>query len=303
MNVEIAICTWNRAELLGGTLASISRLVLPADVSLRVIVVNNGSTDDTDSVARSFSKSLDLQIEHEPQQGHTFARNRAIAVAAGQLLIWTDDDVVVDPHWVAAYANAARHSQFDFWGGKILPSFLPQQPAWIAENWESLRGCFAFRDLGDVEVEFEPNRLPYGANFAIRTELQKRFPFNVRLGRRGPQVVGEDEIDMLQRVCSAGHRGQWVPASRLQHVITAERASFEYVHDYFVGQGRRIFQDGSGWSTNANRLWWQWRWQAFLFWLTRRYAKSPAYVAHLIRSGLAEGQYRAAIAANAMKSQ
>ena len=302
MNIDIAICTWNRASLLRDTLRSIANVSIPTGVFVRTIVVDNNSTDKTVQVVKDIatdakhhdnSSQFFIELFTEPNQGHTFSRNRAVAVADSDLMLWTDDDVIVDPNWVHAYLAAAENSQEVFWGGKIVPKFDPEKPAWISENWVNLKGCFAARDLGNQPIALTSDRLPYGANYAIRTEIQKQYLYDNQLGRRKNILLGEDEIDLFRRLLAAGYAGSWVPESRLEHVITGDRASENYVRKYFIGQGRALVARGESWSQSRRKLFWQAVYEFAVYRFKRQWAKSPAWVAHLIRSGLAEGQYSA----------
>lgn len=302
MKIDVAICTWNRAALLSRTLESIKRATIPAGTQVRIIVVNNNSTDETSNVVTRFSESvqsgnescsLSVELVDEVRQGHTFSRNRAVSVADGDLMLWTDDDVLVDANWFVSYADAAYHSEHVFWGGKIVPKFEPDEPDWIAENWEALKGCFAARDLGSQPIELGESKLPYGANFAIRTAIQKKFLYNTELGRRENAVLGEDEIDLFKRLIHNKFSGGWVPESRVQHLITHERASEKFVRSYFIGQGRAMVARGEPWTKNHRSLYWQLAAEFAKYRFKRHWAKSPAWLAHLIRSGLAEGQYSA----------
>lgn len=295
MHVEIAICTWNRAESLRRTLTSIAAAHCPTWIRLGVIVVDNGSTDGTAEVLDQYRSRMNLRWEREGQAGHTFARNRAVELAQGDLLLWTDDDVDVDSGWIEAYAAAAADVQIDFWGGPIRPRLEPASPAWIEASWPALQGCFAARDLGEWPIPLSPTELPYGANFAIRTSVQKAHPFDVTLGRRRNEVLGDDELEMMRGLLAEGHRGRWVPTARVDHVIPPERATRRYVRDYFVGQGRRLFASGQAWTDRPRGLWWHWQKERWLYALTCWTRPSPTSTAHLIRSGLAEGQYRASL--------
>src|SRR5204862_6920845 len=110
VSVSVVICTWNRAGLLDQTLARMRELHVPAGLAWELLVVNNNCTDDTDAVVARHAPHLPLRVVHEPKQGHSNARNRGVAEARGELVLWTDDDVQVDPGWLAALADgAARH--------------------------------------------------------------------------------------------------------------------------------------------------------------------------------------------------
>src|SRR5437763_8482181 len=100
MLVTIAICTYNRAESLRRTLASLADMRAPDGISWELIIINNNATDDTDTVIDSFVDRLPIRREFEIRQGQSHARNRAIDVANGDYVIWTDDDVIVDVGWL-----------------------------------------------------------------------------------------------------------------------------------------------------------------------------------------------------------
>ena len=116
-----------------------------------------------------------LQLFHcgrllEPEQGHSNARNCAIGAAEGELLIWTDDDVLVDENWLAAYAAAARdHVEAIYFGGPIDPWFEGEVPFWIERHWDRVKGVFVIRDYGSAIRRFEGKESPAGANMAFRT--------------------------------------------------------------------------------------------------------------------------------------
>ena len=129
MELSIAICTWNRAELLDRTLDTFEKLELPAGLDWELLVVNNGSSDDTDEVIARRGRHLPLRRLCEPRPGLSHARNLAATEARGELVVWTDDDVSVDPHWAAAYWSAARrYPEASFFGGTIDPWFESDPP-------------------------------------------------------------------------------------------------------------------------------------------------------------------------------
>ncbi len=289
-SVEVAICTWNRADLLGPTLASVLATQVPDGWQRRLIVVDNNSTDATPQLIKSFCKThTELVPLVETKQGHSRARNCAVSHSRGDLIVWTDDDVEVPGDWLIRYIEAAESNpNQSFWGAAIKPHFVAGKPDWIAENWEAVSGCFAERELGQQPVRFKKELLPYGANFALRGDLQRAFPFNTNYGRSGTALMGEDELDLMRRLIDAGNAGAWVPNNAIQHIIPVDRATTRYVWRYFVGQGRRL---GLRESNRAWKLRVATHWHALRYRLAKRlHAPSPAWFAHLARWGLAQGR-------------
>ncbi|MGI9496177.1 MAG: glycosyltransferase [Mariniblastus sp.] len=297
-HVDIAICTWNRRAMLANALASLCQLRIPAGVTVNVIVVDNNSTDGTAEFLQQFASTtgdrISIKVLMESQQGHAVCRNRAIESASGDLMLWTDDDIIASEDWLSRYLEfVSDDPDSSFWGSVIEPEFPGGMPTWISENWNELKGCFADRNLGEESLSFNEGRLPYGANFGILTEVQKKYPFNSLLGRRGDAVMGEDEFDLFRRLLDDGYSGAWLPQAKIRHQIPESRSSQEYVYDYFVGQGRALVANNRGWHQELGKMKAESQSELRKYKLKRLFRKSKVWVSHLIRSGLARGQWEA----------
>lgn len=239
MDVTVAICTWNRASLLDQTLARLRALAIPDGVDWEVLVVDNGSSDETAAVVARRARGLPLRCTREERRGLSHARNRAAAEARGELILWTDDDVQVDTHWLAAHASAARElAQVDFFGGPILPWFDGEPPAWVAASLPIIGSAFALCDLGPSRAPLTAQLLPYGANFAVRTAVQRRHRFDPALGRVGGELLSGDENELMRRMLADGRAGVWLPEARVRHFVPRERMTLDYVRHYYRGIGR-----------------------------------------------------------------
>jgi glucosyl-dolichyl phosphate glucuronosyltransferase len=248
MKVTIAVCTRNRGPLLRQTLERMSHVLrVPAGVEWEVLVVDNGSADDTAAVLVAQAPHLPLRTVLEPVPGLSPARNRAVAEARGDYILWTDDDVLVDAGWLEAYAAAfARHPEAAVFGGPIEPSFPTPPPAWLERIWPHVASAYAVRDLGPAEVPLTPGTLPYGANYAVRAAEQRRHLYSPRLGNRPEVRTGGEETIVLRSLLASGSSGRWVPEARVAHQLPVERQTLEYLRGYYYGRGRRLHLDAEG---------------------------------------------------------
>src|SRR6266511_1998288 len=163
MLVSVAICTWNRARLLDLTLAELRRLRVPEGVEWELLVVNNNSPDDTAAVVARHAPHLPLRALTELRQGLSHARNAAVTAARGDLVLFTDDDVLVDPEWLAGYVAAARRwPDAAYFGGLIAPFYERRPPAWVEANLGCLFGMLVLRDFGPHPAPSAEEPHPFG---------------------------------------------------------------------------------------------------------------------------------------------
>jgi glycosyltransferase involved in cell wall biosynthesis len=238
MLVTVAICTWNRAKLLDQTLAEMQKLVIPTGVEWELLVVNNNCTDETKDVIRRHVGELPLKELLETKQGQSHSRNHAIDAAKGEILIWTDDDVLVDRLWLAEYVEASRRwPEAAFFGGRIQPWFESRPPGWVTANISVLEPMLVIRDFGGAE---EPIRkgFPLGANMAFRRQTLTDLRFDPRVGLRGNDQIRGDEALMFDTLRQRGLWGVWVPTASIRHFVVRERLTQRYVWKYYVGAGR-----------------------------------------------------------------
>jgi glycosyltransferase involved in cell wall biosynthesis len=258
MRLTISICTWNRAGLLQPTLERLTRVRVPSDVALEVLVVNNNSTDETDDVLESFSDSLPLRRLFEAEPGLSNARNRAVRAAAGDYMLWTDDDVLVDEGWLEAYRDAfLRYPDAAIFGGPVEPLFAAPPPTWLLQTIDQFSGALALRNLGPITVPLTRWHEPFGANMAFRADALARYPFDVALGvsaiRPTSSVAGE-ETAVIHAMLDDGLTGWWIPEARVRHYVPAERMTTAYLRRKAISWGRSLNRSGVARDAAGRRL-------------------------------------------------
>ncbi len=239
MDVSIAICTWNRAKRLNRTLQQLCSVRVPERLDWELLVVENGCTDETAAVIQSYADRLPIRRLVEPALGVSNARNCALREARGDLLIFTDDDILVDEDWIDAYTSAARRwPNAGYFGGLIAPLYDQEPPPWFRAH-EHILGPYIgeAHDLGVAERPFAPNEWPWGGNMAFRRLAFQTTSFAANLGRRGRERTAGGELAYCQALVAAGFEGVWVPTARVQHLVEAERLGLGFIWRNFVGQG------------------------------------------------------------------
>jgi glycosyltransferase involved in cell wall biosynthesis len=229
-------------------------------VEWELLVVDNGSTDGTDLVIDTFAGRLPLRKLREDRPGKSFALNHAVAGARGAYLVFTDDDVLVGPNWLAAYAAAFQQWPGDaVFGGPIAALFEGTPPRWLGETRDMLGGVYAERDFGGHAIALTDQRVPFGANMAIRAADHGPYRYPTSLGPgRGDMVRGEDTA-VVRTMFANGLSGRWVPEARVQHVIPEARQTLRYIRRYYIGHGRQLAAEGFEGPTWWGRPRWVWR--------------------------------------------
>jgi glycosyltransferase involved in cell wall biosynthesis len=235
LSVTVAIPTYRRAAMLRQTLEGLVRQDYPPHL-LELLIIDNNSPDDTPAVVASFANTP-LPPRHvlETRQGANHARNRAIREARGDIIIFGDDDILIEPDWVREIVrpfqeNPAR--RIGAVGGEVIPVFPDGCPAWVA----GFHGPQALRpDAGPLR----PGQVPMSASLAF---LRKTFPelgyFDTELGRKGGVVFGGDENLAIKRLLQGGYEVWFAPAARALHQMPASRTTFRYVRKHAFDSAR-----------------------------------------------------------------
>lgn len=293
MLISVVICTFNRAESLRRALNSVVAMDVPGDLAWELIIVNNNCTDHTDEVIGAYRNRLPLRREFEPIPGHCRARNRAIEAATGEYIVWTDDDVVVDPGWIRAYSEAFRRCpEAAVFGGRIIPTFENPVVEWVIETEAMVGGAYARRDLGEKiqPLRINSDLIPYGANFAVRTKEQRVFRYDPELGLAPGRRRYYDEVDVIERILKCGILGYWIPQAVVNHCIGREKQTSKYLIDYFTALGESEAYQRSAAAVFPRKVWPVKRWLRYR--LHRLVSPPSIWVMHLQSYAHAKGTFR-----------
>ena len=224
MNCSVVICTFNRAELLNKTLFSLLRLHVPQGLLWELIVVNNRCTDETSTIISEFRDRLPIREILEDRSGKSYAANRGVEESMGELILWTDDDVEVDPNWLKNMYSAYRRHHADMVFGKVMPLWEGEPAAWYSAKTAALLACL---DLGDEETVTTESG--FGVNYAFpRAIFDKIGPFDVNLGPQGADGFGGEDTTIFRRAHELGMRVVYCPHAIINHWVPIERCTKRY---------------------------------------------------------------------------
>jgi GT2 family glycosyltransferase len=242
--ISIIVPTYNRARSLQALLASLAVAEAPLDVGIEVLVVNNGSTDETSLLLAHEAaqpKAGSLKVIDEKLPGKARAINCAMAYATGDVVLVLDDDVIIDRHCIVGHLNAHGETAFDAIQGRVLPGHdLGGRPADLGTVREY---NIPYSDHGD---EIHEIRGLTGTNMSFKREVfEKVGPFDTRLG---PGAAGfSEDSEYSIRIRKAGFKIGYTPHAVAYHELNPARYGRAYNRDvaYRKGISRSLYRDDS----------------------------------------------------------
>jgi cellulose synthase/poly-beta-1,6-N-acetylglucosamine synthase-like glycosyltransferase len=230
LDVSLVICTRNRCQQLARCLESVGRIVFERPWEL--IIVDNGSVDETASVVMKFVKNTTISMTYklESKPGKSNALNTAIGMARGEIVAFTDDDCYPSPDFLDRVWSAFEDRSVGYITGRIVLHDPTDAPVTIYESTTSLTfpgGSF----IGAGPIS--------GANIAFRRSVL------VEIGGFDPffgpgssfQAVAED-LDAAGRASAMGWKGQYRPEVIIRHHHGRKAADIpRLVKSYGIGIG------------------------------------------------------------------
>jgi glycosyltransferase involved in cell wall biosynthesis len=197
--VSVVVASYNGARTLQNCLESLQHLNYP---SYEVILVDDGSTDNTAEIARSYPKVR--TIRHTTNLGLSVARNSGIEAAEGEVIAFTDSDCRPDGDWLYYLVGDLVNSEFAGIGGHNL---LPPEDSWVAAAVMVSPGGPAHVMLTDRIAEHIP-----GCNMAFyKWALQEISGFDPLFRKAG------DDVDICWRLQQHGYKIGFSPGGFVWH--------------------------------------------------------------------------------------
>jgi glycosyltransferase involved in cell wall biosynthesis len=261
--ISVIVCSYNGARTLRQCLNAVAALDYP---NYEVIVVNDGSTDDTPAIAQGYP----VRLINQPNKGLSAARNVGLAVSDGDIVAYIDDDAFPHRYWLRYFAAAFDRSTHVGVGGPNLP---PVGDGLVAECIAAAPGNPLHVLLSDEIAEHIP-----GCNMAYRKEALIAIDgFDTRFRTAG------DDVDLCWRLQDRGWTIGFCPAAVVWHHRRNSIRSY-WKQQYGYGKAEALLEDK--WPQRCNAL-------GHIGWTGRIYSCGPG-LGNLLRQRIYHGVWGSA---------
>jgi glycosyltransferase involved in cell wall biosynthesis len=238
MNLSVVICTHNPREgYLSRTLEALRSQTVP-NAQWELMLIDNASGKP---LALHIDLSWHPEGRHirEEELGLTPARLRGIGEAKGALLIFVDDDNVLQRDYLEAASRiSVTYAHLGAFGGSIEGEFEVEPDP----RFQSLLPSLAIRRVTEAKwANFGIECVPYGAGLCVRAKVAQAYAANASdskirrcLGRRGDSLMGGEDLDLAMTSYDIGLGVGLFGELVVTHLIDKRRLSPQYLHRVFV---------------------------------------------------------------------
>jgi glycosyltransferase involved in cell wall biosynthesis len=226
--LTVLVATYNGARTLPESLNAYLQLQPPVG-DWKLVMVDNGSSDETKRIIDSFKGRLPLTYIFEPTRGKNAALNSGLSRVEGDLVLFTDDDVVPRADWLAEMRRAAdSQPSWSIFGGAIVPHWEIRPKHWILAC-VPMAPVFAATDPSWLEGPIAPG-LVFGPNMGIRVEIfQRGYRFNTEIGPCGQNYAMGSETELMLRLAKGGFKAWHCPQAVVEHIIRKSQMNQKWI--------------------------------------------------------------------------
>ncbi len=250
--ISVIVCTFNRGGRLDACFDALAVAGKNAPAGWELIVVDNGSSDDTRAVVqrRAMLGDLPLRCITEQRRGLSHARNAGVTASTQPVVAFTDDDCLVAPDWLQSIAAALADPRLSILGGRVTLHDDADYPV-------SIRPFLNSEAISDFDAI---GRYLIGCNMATRRSVFADVGlFDVRLGAGAPARSAED-LDFFYRCLKRGMTLRYSPHPHVFHAHGRRTAAeiAELADSYVTGRGAFYFKHVMRGDGNAlKHLYWE----------------------------------------------
>ena len=242
--LSIIVCTYNREKYLYNALKSIAENDFSCD-KYEIVLINNNSTDNTENECKRFQNDfpqVNFNYVIEKNQGLSFAKNRGIDEAKGDIVVYIDDDATVNREYLKSiYEFFNENHSVMAVGGPIFPVYETKEPSWMSHYTKVLVTSYKYE--GNKIIKFKGDKFPSGGNASFRKNVFNIVgKFNTKLGRNDISLIGAEEKDIFTKMKAIYMPIYYLPRMILYHIIPPTKLTSAYFNKLTlsIGQSERI---------------------------------------------------------------
>lgn len=247
--LSAVICTYNpRPDIFAQVLDAIVKQTLPRD-QFELIIVDNNSSPRLDEKELNKGRDLPMKVIFEPRQGNVFARQTGVAAAKADVIVFVDDDNIMEPDYFETGLRIARAEPTIGCFGGISRGHIE---GGINGRWrQKLLPFVGVRDHGNKVITSNEDRWgewePIGAGMVFRREVAEKYRDMVEtilashtLGRQGSNLMAGEDSLVARAAYRTGYCCSYQPQLKFTHYIKASRMKFRYLARLMNGHGRSV---------------------------------------------------------------
>lgn len=233
--LSVVLCTHNpRSDYLRECLAGLQLQTLSQE-HWEFVLVDNGSTPPLQG-SITLNWHSNARIVREEILGLTAARLRGIAETSGELIVFLDDDNILDADYLAVALQVANEKPFlGSWSGQCRPLFERAPEHWTQRYWGNLVIREFDQDSWSNDAEIAET-MPCGAGLCVRrpvaqsyVQLHEKGERRVQLDRTGKSLLSGGDNDLAASACDIGLGLGIISRLKLTHLIPADRLTLGYL--------------------------------------------------------------------------
>jgi glycosyltransferase involved in cell wall biosynthesis len=234
--VSVIVPTYNRADMLAVTLESFFNQSYDK-TKYEIIVVDNNSSDHTKQVIGELQSKSTVPLKYlfEPRQGVHYARNGVVKHTRGDILYYTDDDMIADVHLLKEIVKLFSYDdKVATVTGRVLPKWEQEPPRWVR--------TLCMNQLLSLQDRPEPLLIsPYDTGVFSCHQALRRDAFLKSGGynpeNTGGEWIGDGESGLNRKLQELGYRFGYIGSSITYHMIPTERMTQRYLNKRLANQG------------------------------------------------------------------
>jgi len=216
--IDICICTFQRDHITK-TIHSLGQMAINEEYKIRIIIADNDETPSSKDKVEAAAKTLPFPLTyiHAPARNISIARNACLDKSKSDLVIFIDDDEMVEEQWLIELLECMEQTKADAVIGPVRVIYDETCPHWVSEGDYLSRTAVYVGD--EIQTGYTANLL---FNKAAPAFKNKRFA--LELGQSG----GEDSV-FLNNAYKAGAKIAYAPKAILTEIAPPERTKFKWL--------------------------------------------------------------------------